>query len=337
MDLDRRGVIRLTGGSLTAALLTWLTADPAAAGQITDARRLGETAVAHIETRVDQLRRLDDADGGGTILVQVTETLSLVAALLKDRSYSDPHGARLHAAAADLARQRAAAFLDVHGVCADQTFETALRAAHAANDIGLAANILGFWTVSAYNNGRYTDAETMASSALGAVRGRSATRVEAMLTSRRGRARAHLRDPRCWQDFDRAEALLTRADNHDDEPSWAYWFDRGEILGARASSHLNLGQAAQAEAAFAQADAAFSDERVRTHALYLARQAGAQLDQRNVDQACATATHALDITLGISSQRSTAPLLDLADRLTPHAANSQVADFLERSRSLNPA
>ncbi|WP_329013579.1 hypothetical protein [Streptomyces sp. NBC_00690] len=114
MTMDRRHFALLTGGTLTASLWAWLTADPAAAGQITDARRLGESAVARIEERVRQLRYADDIDGGGQLLTESSSSLKLVVRLLKDRSYTQKHGARLHAAAADLARMHAWSLFDVH-------------------------------------------------------------------------------------------------------------------------------------------------------------------------------------------------------------------------------
>lgn len=332
VETTRRELVLIAGGTLTATLLAWITADPAAAGQITTGRRIGEAAVTRIEARVADLRHSDDTEGGGIILEETDSALALVTGLIRNRSYSDKHGARLYAAASDLARQRAAAMLDVHGECADGTFDSALRAARVAGDNALGANILNFWTVSAYNTGRFTDAEAMASAGLAAVRGRSTPRVEAMLTSRRGRARAHLGDARCWDDFDRAEALLAEASKYDD-PDWAYWFDEAEILGARASSHRDMNQPGPAAAEFAKAHALIDPAHVRTTALYTARQADALLDQGEVERACAAANRALDLTETISSHRSTGPLRDLSKRLAPYEATPAARDFRERAHS----
>jgi hypothetical protein len=192
VETTRRDLVLIAGGTLTAALLSWLVADPAASGQITSRRRIGEAAVRRIEERARTLRRMDDEDGGGTILTEASSALSLTVTLIRDRTYNDAHGTRLYATASDLARQRAAALFDVRGECADGAYETALRAAKAAGDDALGANCLAFWASSAYNTGRLRDAEAMADAALAAIRGRTVPRVEAMLRSRRGRARAHL-------------------------------------------------------------------------------------------------------------------------------------------------
>jgi tetratricopeptide (TPR) repeat protein len=332
MDVTRRELILISGGTLTASLLAWLTADPAAAGQLTTGHRIGETAVVKIEDMARMLRQTDDEDGGGTVLANASSGLILVEQMISTRTYTDQHRTRLYAAASDLARQRAAALFDVQGECADESFNSALHSAQIAGDTALGANCLAFWCVSAYNTGRLNDAVTMANTALASVRGRTTPRVEAQLTARRGRARAHLRDTRCWADFDRADELLDQADGHDD-PEWVYWFDRGEILGARASSHRDMHQPGKAEAAFARANAQFNTTSVRTHALYLARQADAQFEQGEVEQACATANNALDLTETISSHRTTGPLLDLAERLAGHP-DPYARDFHDRARTV---
>ncbi|MFK0120756.1 transcriptional regulator [Streptomyces sp. NPDC090994] len=333
MDTTRRELVLIAGGTLTATLLAWITADPAAAGQMTTGATIGEAAVARVETHAAALRHTDDTDGGAAVLDETSSALSLVAGLIRTRSYTNQHGARLYAVASDLARQRAAAMLDVHSECADAVFDTALRTARIAGDNELGANVLNFWTVSAYNTGRYADAEAMASAGLAAVRGHATPRVEAMLTSRRARARAHLGDARCWQDFDHAEALLAEAEGHYD-PDWAYWFDEAELLGARASSHRDMGQPEPAATGFAQVRDLIAPTHVRTTALYTARQADALLDHGDIDRACAVADHALDLTATISSHRSTGPLLDLADRLAPYQTTSAVRDFRERVRAV---
>jgi hypothetical protein len=332
VDTTRRELILIAGGTLTTSLLAWITADPAAAGQLTHGQRIGEAAIARLEQRVHHLRRMDDADGGGTIIPETSSALALVEGLLRTRSYTDAHATRMYAAAADLARQRAAALFDVNGECTDGAYETALRAAHVAGDTALGAHILAFWSAAAYNTGRLHDAVALASTGLAAVRGRSTPRVEALLTSRRGRARAHLGDPACWRDFDRAEALLADADGHQD-PDWAYWFDGAELLAARASSHQDMDQPGLAAEAFAQAQRLFDPAWIRTRALYLTRQADALYTNGEVDRACATAGAALDLTESISSHRTAAPLLSLADRLATYDT-PQARDFHDRARAI---
>ncbi|MFD3920169.1 XRE family transcriptional regulator [Streptomyces sp. NPDC058595] len=332
-SINRRTFVHLTGGALTTSLWSWLTADPAAAGQITHGRRLGEAAVTHIEERVRQLRREDDIDGGGQLLTETALSLRMTVRLLKDRNCTNEHGARLLAAAADFARMHAWATFDVHDTCADGTFDAALRSAHAASDPLLGSHILAFWSIAAHNSGRPADAEAMTAAALSAARGRTTPRVEAMLLSRRARTRAHQNNPACFADLDRAAELLATSTGHDDPP-WIYWFDKSELLGALASTHLDMNRPDRAEETFTEAAALFPADRVRTRALFLTRRADAQCRQGELEKACATAAQALDLTEEISSYRAAGPLHELAVRMQPHESVPSVRDFRERVATL---
>jgi hypothetical protein len=328
-DMHRRTFV-LSSAAVTASLFSWLTAEPAEAEVLTG-RRIGEGAVAMIEREVRALRRADDVDGGGSLVAGANTSLAMTADLLSNRTYSLAHGQRLYAAAADLARMRAWAAFDVHDRCDDQTFKAALQAAHAAEDRALGAHILTFWAAAAYNCDRPAEAEAMASAALSAVRGTTAPRVQALVYARRARARSHLHQDNCWTDLDQAERQLQQAQDSDaEEPEWAYWFDPAELAGLRASSQLTMGLPAQAECTFAQVARAYAGNTVRTHAVYLARQADAQLRQGHIEQACATANTALDLTDEISSHRTSSPLRGLAVDLHPYEHQSHVRDLRER-------
>ncbi|MFC1405692.1 MULTISPECIES: tol-pal system YbgF family protein [Streptacidiphilus] len=331
VEINRRDFTRITGTTLTASLLAWLTADPAAAGQLTRGQRIGEASVTHIERLVRDLRQADDNDGGGRLIEEASSSRRLVLNILKNRSYSDAHGKRLHAAAADLARMHAWATFDLNDQCDDKAFNAALHAAHASSDPALGAHVLAFWSIAAHNCGRPADAEAMVAAALAAARRTSTARVEAMLLSRRARARAHQRDSTCWNDLGRSAELLAASEGTSgDDPEWVYWFDHSELLGATASTHLDMEQPARAEQVFAEAAALFPADRTRTQALFLVRQANAQLRQNDVERACATADRALDLTAEISSHRSIAPLRELATQMDGHRHLPAVRDFRER-------
>lgn len=106
------------------------------------------------------------------------------------------------------------------------------------------------------------------------------------------------------------------------------------MFGARASSHRDMHQPGPAASAFAQVHALIDPAHVRTIALYTARQADALLAKGEVERACATADHALDLTEAISSHRSTGPLLDLTERLAPYTTTPAVRDFRERAHAV---
>jgi tetratricopeptide (TPR) repeat protein len=161
--------------------------------------------------------------------------------------------------------------------------------------------------------------------------------VQAMLLGRRAKARAHLRDRACWADLGRAAELLDAAGPGDPDPAWAYWFDRAELLGFVASTHLDFGRPGRAEHAFSRAAGLFPASRVRTQALYLARQADAQWRQGDPERACDTASRALDLTASISSRRSADPLRTLAAQMAGHDSIPAVRDYRERVLAVLPA
>lgn len=84
-----------------------------------------------------------------------------------------------------------------------------------------------------------------------------------------------------------------------------------EFQGSRASTQLAMGRPRDAEATFKAAARAFDGGAVRTHALYLARQADAQWRQGHHEEACVTAHRSMDLTDQISSHRTVGPLQDL--------------------------
>jgi hypothetical protein len=334
MNSSRRAFV-LGTSALATSLLAWLTTEPSAPEELSG-RRIGESGVSLLEREVRELRLTDDIDGGGSLIPRATTAMSMVAEVLSNRSYSLAHGRRLYAAAADLSRIRAWATFDVHGRCDDAAFRTALHCAHAADDPALGAHVLTFWSAAAYNCDRAPEAETLASTALTAVRGRSAPRVQALVHARRARAWSHLGDENCWTDLEHATRLLDQADSDPDpeEPEWAYWFDAAELLGCRASSQLAMGRPEAAEGTFTEAARSFAGDQVRTHTLYLTRQADAQLRQGHIEHACDTAHRALDLAAEISSQRTVAPLRDLTTALAGHQDEPAVADLVERVATL---
>ncbi|WP_203674244.1 MULTISPECIES: hypothetical protein [unclassified Streptomyces] len=100
------------------------------------------------------------------------------------------------------------------------------------------------------------------------------------------------------------------------------------------SCMLDLGDPAAASGKFADADAAFGPEYVRTHVLYPSRIATAQLQQREIDTACATAHQALDLAADLQSGRSSDHLHDLAGHLARHRRNRDAVEVLDRIASL---
>ena len=334
--MDRRTFVVLSGVTLTTLLHDWLTAEPDIAhAATTDGRRVPGSMVDRIANRISDLQHDDDTHGGGDLIIEAQAHLALVHRLLDHGTYTQAQGTRLHAQAADLARMCGWMAFDTGRHAASQRyFAAALHAAHTSGDHLLGANVLAFAAVQHYSAGNPLDADAMVRTAQASVRGRSTPTVDAMLAARQGRALAKAGDARgCYHALNRATDLLDQGPS-DDDPTWAYWVERPEIDMLTGSCMLDLGDPAAAQTKFREADAAYGPEYVRTHVLYLTRMATAQLQQHELDAACASAHQALDLAADLNSGRGADHVRDFATYLAPHRSTQPARDFLERVRTL---
>ncbi|MGW0005427.1 hypothetical protein [Nocardia grenadensis] len=170
------------------------------------------------------LRRMDDQLGGGTLLAMVRAHLGHVLRLLRDGSYDDSTGRRLHASAAELLRLAGRLCFDTsQHAHAQRYWVTALRTAHSAGDRALTANILGFMSCQAKDLGQAREATLLADTAIAGYPGASA-RVSAILHLRAAEAHAVTGST---TDTRRAiDAAFTHLDSPTGAaPDWSYWLD----------------------------------------------------------------------------------------------------------------
>lgn len=335
--MERRRFTILSGVTLTALLHNWLTANPDIAhAAVGDGRRVTPGMVDRIGQRITGLQREDDTHGGGELIGEAEALLSLVHRHLARGSFtSEQEKRRMFAQAADLSRMCGWMLFDSGRHAAGQRcFATALRAARSSGDVLLAANVLAFMSVQAYSVGSPADADAMIRTAQTAVRGRSTPVVSAMLSARQARALAKAGDDRgCYHALNRAADHLDHGPR-DDDPPWTYWVNQAEIDMLTGSCMLDLGRPADAQIKFTQADAAYGPEYVRTHVLYLSRMATAQLQQHQVDAACVSASHALDLAAGVHSGRSSDHVRDAVKQLIPYRHEPAVRDLLDRAKTI---
>ncbi|MFC4464652.1 hypothetical protein ACFPH6_08795 [Streptomyces xiangluensis] len=303
----------------------------AASGQ---GRRVSAGMVDRIAAQVTDLQRADDTHGGGDLIIEAEAHPSFVTRLLDHGSYTEAQERRLFARAADLSRMAGwMAFDDGRHAAAQLYFAAALRAAHTSGDVLLGANVLPFAAVQHYSVGNPSTPTRWSAprrAPYEAAPPRPWTRCS---PPRQARALAKAGDaPACYRALNRAADLLDE-DRRDDDPPWAYWVEQAEIDMLTGSSLLDLGRPAEAQVKFRAADAAYGPGYVRTHALYLTRMATAQLQQRDVDAACGSATQALDLLADINSARSIDHVQTFAKQLLPYQSTPVAREFLERART----
>ena len=103
--VDRRGFVVLTGAELLLPVYAWRVNSGAWNAYQDDGRRQVSAAlVEEVERLVSIRRKMDDEHGGGPLLEMLHSDLRFVADLLKNGTYTDHVGRRLHAVAGELAR-----------------------------------------------------------------------------------------------------------------------------------------------------------------------------------------------------------------------------------------
>ncbi len=168
--MERRHFMAMTGLTLTAVAHQWLL-DPARVAASVLGKRVDHAVVADLERVADARRRLDDALGGGSLLPATREDLRLVVALLKNSSYTQEVGQRLHAVAAEFARIAGWLAFDTNRpALAQRYFLAGLRSAHVSGDRALGASILGCMSVQAAFSENPRDAVVLTEFALHGAR-----------------------------------------------------------------------------------------------------------------------------------------------------------------------
>jgi hypothetical protein len=295
-DMDRRTFTTQSGFALAGLANPWLLDPLDRVADSTDGRRVGAATVADIEAITAARRRMDDTVRGDSLLPAVREDLRVTTQLITRASYTAAVGRQLFAAAAEQARLASWLCFDTarHAMAQRYTL-VGLRAAHAAEDRQVGANVLSFASLQAGFRGDGVAAEAFARTAIAGKRGRLTPAVESAAHARLGMARARLGDlPGAAAAFDAAETLLAASDPAA-EPDWIYWFTPADLHGVVGKAYLMAGRPATAvghlDTAVSETDATF----VRDQAFWLNIAAEAQIRNGQVDEGKATAERALGL------------------------------------------
>lgn len=333
--VDRRTFMITTTATLGTTLAQWSGAAPASAAPA-QGRRINATVPELFTRRLDDLRRLDDQVGSGQVYDAAVAELRLITSTIKHAAYGETVGRHLFGAAAEASRSAGwTAYDSGQTAAAERHYATALRAAASAGDPIASANTLSFWAIQHYSTGDPRGAVDMLEAALTQAPRIGSARMTAMLYARACRAHARAGDTRA---ADRAANATMDTYAHagpiEDDPACVYWFNLGEAHQLLGSSALNLGNPKLALRHFQEASTTHTSEAYngaafpRGHAIYLARQAEAQLALGDVEAAVAAAHDAVTCMGGVTSARGTSTLQDLRTKLTRRRGVPAVADFL---------
>ncbi|MGH3808649.1 MAG: hypothetical protein ACRDRU_18885 [Pseudonocardiaceae bacterium] len=332
-SMERRHFVALTGLNLTAVAHQWLF-DPARVAASVLGKRVNHALVDDLEHVAEARRRMDDALGGATLLPAVREDLRLVVAMLKNASYTEDVGKRLHAVAAEFGRLAGwLAYDSEQPALAQRYFLAAVRAAHVSGDRAIGANILGFMSVQAAQSSSPGDAVTLIESALRAEQELTPA-VAGSLYGRLAVGAGYAGETTVSRRAqDRAFELLGRS-VAEDEPPWIYWFTEADAHGLAGWSLLALGRPGEAEPHLRQAVALLNPAFSRDRAGMLCDLATARVGAGAVERACATAGEAALIIRRLDSPRERRLLADFRRTATPYAQSAAVREFDAKNQDL---
>ncbi|MFB0618626.1 transcriptional regulator [Streptomyces sp. AGS-58] len=333
-DVGRRDF--LSGSSVAASALVepsrdWLISAPDAQVARQAGPRVGRSDVAAVRAMTQSLTDLDHQYGSGHVRPVVVHYLNSVVSGLLAGSYREAVGRELFAAVARLTELAGYMAVDTgQPGLAQRYYIQSLRLAQAAGDRGYGGYVLAAsMSHLAAQLGNPREIAQLARAAQEGTRGQVTPRVEAMFHGAEARGHALLGDARAAHaSTGRAVAAMERADgSRDDDPVWIRHFDEAYLADELAHCHRDLGQAEQAARYAEQSLAGHPESRARRRAIGYVLLATAQVQQREIEQACSTGMKAVELLETLRSNRGAEYLDDLQQRLEPFRDEAVVREF----------
>ncbi|MCW6007829.1 helix-turn-helix domain-containing protein [Micromonospora sp. CPCC 205371] len=320
-DVYRRTFLNLGAAAAGAAALAGI--------DLADDAPLTEADVAKLDQVVARLRALDARHGAAGLWDVAAARAQGIVALLDQAEYSQPVGDALVRLAGrayicagwlatDAGRHDAAHTYYTESLALAEQAASADTQVHALANLALHAVILR----------RPRQALRYVAAAQRLLPAQPVSRVQAMLTMRRGRSLAMLGDGR---EAARAftDARHTLDEDRGTPPQWLEFFNHPEIDAVEADAALDLRDGKRGAALLEQSLAAYEPRFARNRCLHLVRLAKARVTARQVVGAAEAASDALRLLDGdVASARVGSEFRLLTEQLHPHRRTPEVADVL---------
>ncbi|MET7981444.1 MULTISPECIES: transcriptional regulator [unclassified Streptomyces] len=333
-DVGRRDF--LSGSSVAASALVepsrdWLISSPDSQVARSAGPRVGLSDVAAVRAMTQALVDLDHQYGSGHVRPVVVHYLNSVVSGLLAGSYREAVGRELFAAVSRLTELAGYMAIDTgQPGLAQRYYIQALRLAQAAGDRGYGGYVLAAsMSHLAAQLGNPREIAQLARAAQEGARGRVTPRAESMFHAAEARGHALMGDARAAQVASgRAVTALENADPASgDDPTWIAHFDEAYLADELAHCHRDLGQAEAAARCAEESLAGHPESRARRRAIGYVLLATAQVQQREVEQACHTGLRAVELLGTLRSNRGAEYLEDLQQRLQPFQNEAVVREF----------
>ena len=334
-DVGRRDL--LAGASVAASAMVepsrdWLITGPDPQVSRSSGPRVGKSDVKAVHATTRALVELDHRFGSGHVRPVVVHYLNSVVSGLLTGSYTEATGRRLFAAVARLTELAGYMAVDTGQLgLAQRYYIQALRLAQAAGDRGYGGYVLASsMSHLAASLGNPREIAQLARAAQEGTRGQVTPTVQSMFHAAEARGHAALGDLRsCQLAASRAMEAMERSRPSED-PEWIAHFDYAYLADELAHCHRDLGQPGHAQRYAQEALNGMPEKKVRRRAVDLLLLATAYLQQREIEQAVATADQAVRLLSGLRSNRGAEYLDDFLRRLEPFQDEPVVREFNER-------
>ncbi|MFJ8671203.1 transcriptional regulator [Streptomyces sp. NPDC093589] len=335
-DVGRRDF--LSGSTVAASALVepsrdWLITGADSQVARNAGARVGMADVEAVRAMTSALSELDHRFGAGHVRPVVVHYLNSVVSGLLAGSYRESVGRELFAAVARLTELGGYMAVDTgQPGLAQRYYIQALRLAQAADDRAYGGYVLAAsMSHLAASLGNPREIAQLARAAQEGARGHVTPRAEAMFFAAEARGHALMGDDRAFQTVaGRALSAMEGAEaasDAGDDPVWISHFGPAYLADELAHCHRDLGQSGPAAQCAQEALDGLPDGRARRRAIGLVLLAGAQVQQREIEQACHTGTQAVELLSGLRSDRGAEYLEDFQLRLEPYRDEPVVREF----------
>ncbi|MER5388205.1 helix-turn-helix transcriptional regulator [Saccharopolyspora sp. NPDC002686] len=293
----------------------WLVSASPMAVQASSGRKVGTSLAGELETRVVDLRHLDDTVSSDELGPVIFKELGDAESLVRSASFTEPVGKRLFTAVGELAQLAGWVASDAGQYRqAERFYLSGVAAANEAQDKVLGAQLLSSLSYQMANVGNPADAALLARTAVMGADGATPA-VRALFLERVAWASAKSGDESAtWRALDAVDDAFDQSTGG--EPEWVYWLNRAEIDVMAGRCLIELGRPAEAEPLLSAAIESYPPEHAREVALYLSWLAESHVKALDFDAARASIERGRSYAAVMPSAR-TDSRLDAVQRLIP--------------------
>ncbi|WP_411092345.1 XRE family transcriptional regulator [Streptomyces sp. 049-1] len=322
-NVRRRTVLNLATSAGLAAALPALHQPPAP-------KTVTAGYVDQLRARTARLRRLDDLLGGGDTYRVYLSEYQRTRSMLRTASTTDDTRRLMLSLLAEQAQQAGWAAFDGGRMAEAQgLYRESMTAARDAEDGPLLGNAYAFL---AYQTADRDQAVEIATRSCATITGATPAGVQALLYERKAWACAVADRPaETERALNSARTALEEQQRDEEQPDWAAWVDQTELDIMSGRCWTELRRPLRAVPVLTKALARYDDSHARDKALYLTWLADAYLTAGEVEEAAATTSKALRLSVGVASVRPRQRLAPVLKQLRQHHDVPAVRGVLEQA------